>query len=153
MTGPGHLPPVTFGLTVSQRLFLVYAGLASALLGAGVLLLGPPILPPPFIQLLGIVLLGVGIVTLANLNPLTVIDADGVHASSLFRRRSCRWSEVTDVTCKLGDDGASDGRIKIRTTEGRSLTLPAPAPAQGLGRNPGYLRQLDTIRFYWRSTR
>jgi Bacterial PH domain len=153
MTGPGHLPPVTFRLTVSQRLFLVYAGLASALLGAGALLLGPPILPPPFIQLLGIVLLGVGIVTLASLNPQTVIDGDGVHASSLLRQRFCRWSEVTDVTCKLGDDGASDGRIRIRTGEGHSFALPAPAPAQGLGRNPEYLRQLDTIRIYWRSAR
>jgi Bacterial PH domain len=151
MTVPDHLPPVTFGLTGSQRFFLLYAGLASALLGAGGLLLGPPVLPPPFIQLLGIVLLGGGILTLANLNPQTVVDAEGVHASSLFRRRSCRWSEVIDVTCRLGDDGAANGRIKIRTGKGRSFALPAPAPTQGLGRNPEYLRQLDTIRNYWRS--
>jgi Bacterial PH domain len=153
MTGPDHLPPVTFRLTGSQRFLLMYGGLASAVLGAGALLVGPPILPPPFIQLLGIVLLGGGILMLANLNPRTVIDADGVHASSLFRRRSCRWSEVTDVTCRLGDDGASNGAIKIWTGNGRSFALPAPAPAQSLGRNPEFLRQLDTIRIYWRSAR
>ena len=152
MTAPDHLPPVTFRLTISQRAFLVYAGLASVLLAAIVLIMGPPILPPPFVQILGIFLLGIGIFTLANLNPQTVINADGVHASSLFRRRSYRWSEVTDVTCRLGDDGAANGRIKIRTLKG-SFTLPAPAPTQALGRNPEYLRQLDTIRMYWRSKR
>jgi hypothetical protein len=88
---------------------------------------------------------------LANLNPRTVIDADGVHVASLFRRRSCRWSEVADVTCRLGDDGAADGEVKIRTLKGRSFALPAPAPAQSLGRNPEFRRQLDTIRIYWRS--
>jgi hypothetical protein len=153
MTAPDHLPPVTFRLTISQRAFLVYAGLASLLLGAVVLIMQPSLLPAPFIQVLGIILLGVGILTLANLNPRTVIDADGVHASSLFRRQSYRWSEVTDVTCKLGDDGASNGRIRIRTLKGRSFALPAPAPAQALGRNPEFLRQLDTIRIYWRSAR
>jgi hypothetical protein len=153
MTAPDHLPPVTFRLTISQRSFLVYAGLASVLLGAGALILEPPILPPPFIQILGIFLLGIGILTLANLNPKTVIDADGVHASSLFRRRSYRWSDVTDVTCRLGDDGAANGRIKIRTLKGRAFALPAPAPAQGLGRNSEFLRQLDTIRIYWRRGR
>jgi hypothetical protein len=153
MTAPDRLPAVTFRLTMSQRAFLVYAGLASVLLGAVALIMQPPILPTPFVQVLGIFLLGVGILTLANLNPRTVIDADGVHASSLFRRRSHRWSEVTDVTCKLGDDGASNGRIRIRTRNGRSFTLPAPAPAQALGRNPEFLRQLDTIRIYWRAAR
>jgi hypothetical protein len=69
-----------------------------------------------------------------------------VHASALFGRRSYRWSEVTDVTCRLGDDGAANGRIKIRTGKGRSFALPVPASAQGLGRNPEFLRQLDTIR-------
>jgi len=153
MTAPDQLPPVTFRLTASQRFFLVYAGLASVVLGAGALLLEPPILPPPFIQILAIFLLGAGILALANLNPVTVIDADGVHASSLFRRRSYRWSEVTDVTCRLGDDGAENGRIKIRAGKGRSFALAAPAPAQGLGRNAEFQRQLDTIRIYWRSAR
>jgi hypothetical protein len=153
MSAPDHLPPVTFRLTISQRAFLVYVGLASALLGAGSLILEPSILPPPFIQILGIFLLAIGILTLANLNPRTVIDADGVHAFSLFRRQSYRWTEVTDLTCRLGDDGAADGRIEIRTVKGRSFALPAPAPAQGLGRNPEFRRQLDTIRIYWRSAR
>jgi Bacterial PH domain len=153
MTAPDGLPPVTFRLTISQRALRVYVGLASVLLGAIVLIMAPSILPSPFVQILGIFLLGIGIFTLANLNPQTVIDADGVRASSLLRRRSYRWSEVTDVTCRLGDDGASNGPIKIRTREGRSFALPAPAPTQTLGRNPEFLRQLDTIRTYWRSAR
>jgi hypothetical protein len=153
MTAPDHLPPVTFRLTISQRALLVYGGLAGAVLGAGALVLTPPVLPPPFIQMLGISLLGIGIFMLANLNTRTVIDTDGVHASSLLRRHSCRWSEVTDVTCRLGDDGAADGPIKIRALKGRSFALPAPAPTQSLGRNPQYHRQLDTIKVYWRSAR
>jgi hypothetical protein len=51
----------------------------------------------------------------------------------------------------LSDDGAADGEIKIRTLKGRSFALPAPAPAESLGRNPEFRRQLDTIRIYWRS--
>ena len=138
---------------MSQRFTLMYAGLASVVLGAGALILEPPMLPSPFIEILGIFLLGIGILTLANLNPQTVIDADGVRVSSVFRRRSCRWSEVTDVTCRLGDDGAPHGQIKIRTVKGRSFALPVPAPAQDLRRNPDFLRQLDTITIYWRSAR
>jgi hypothetical protein len=75
MTAPDHLPPVTFRLTISQRAFLVYAGLASVLLGAIVLIMGPPMPPPPFVQILAIFLLGIGIFTLGNLNPQTVINA------------------------------------------------------------------------------
>jgi len=60
MATADHLPAVTFRLTLSQRAFLVCAG---------ALILEPQILPPPFIQILGIFLLGIGILTLANLNP------------------------------------------------------------------------------------
>jgi Bacterial PH domain len=151
MTAPDHLPPVTFRRTISQRVLQVYGGLAAIVLGGLALVLEPPILPPPLMPLLGIFALALGIFMLANLNPRTVIDADGVHVASLFRRRSCRWSEVADVTCRLGDDGAADGEVKIRTLKGRSFALPAPAPAQSLGRNPEFRRQLDTIRIYWRS--
>ena len=151
MTAPDRLPPVTFRRTISQRVLRVYGGLASVVLGGLALVVEPPILPPPLMQILGIFLLAVGILMLANLNPRTDIDADGVHVSSLFRRQSCRWSEVADVTCRFGDDGAADGEIKIRTLKGRSFALPAPAPAESLGRNPEFRRQLDTIRIYWRS--
>jgi len=54
----------------------------------------------------GLCLAALGILFLSARRLHTTIDAEGVRTSSMFGRRSCRWSEVTDVDT---DIDATDG--------------------------------------------
>ena len=89
-----------------------------------------------------------GIITLADGNPQTTIDTDGLHTSSLFRRNSCLWSEVSDITCKFGQaDDVSHSRIKIRRKAGGSFSLPAPTDTSASSnRNRDFQLEFATIR-------
>jgi hypothetical protein len=105
----------------------------------------------------GIGLAALGLLLLAARRAYTTIDAEGVRTSpTMFGRRSCRWSEVTDVDLAID---ATDGdpmvsSIKIHRRGGRSFTLPAPTDSSRKDRhdNPDFTDQLATIESYWRAS-
>ena len=101
----------------------------------------------------GVAIAMLGIWFLAAWRARTTIDAEGVRTSSMFGRRFCRWSEVTDVDL---DIDANDGppmvyRVTIRRRSGRPFTLPAPSDSvrRAHHANPDFTDQLATIRSYW----
>ena len=104
----------------------------------------------------GALLAALGIFFLAARRARTTIDAEGVHTSTVFGRRLCRWSEVTDVDL---DIDATDGdpmvwAIKIHRRSGGSIRLPAPTHSTRKGHhsNPDFTEQLATIRSYWQAS-
>lgn len=107
------MPPVTFRRTRNQRRFRLRTGRLCAAVGVVLLVVGVSTGSVASGLILGGILLVYGIVTLADGNPQTTIDTDGLHTSSLFRRNSCPWSEVSDITCKFVQaDDVSHSRIK-----------------------------------------
>jgi hypothetical protein len=154
MTPTQQLPPVTFGPAKAQRGQRAYAGICCVTFGTGILVFADRAGRDEVgIVLGGILLAALGIVFLAARRGSTTIDAQGIRTSSIFGRRSCRWSDVTDVDLNID---ASDGdpmvySIKIRRRGGRAFTLPVPSDSSRKGRhaNPDFNDQLATIRSYW----
>ena len=157
MTAPDHLPPVTFRPTRGQHYQRLFVGIICVAAGVGIVVFAGRAGKGAVALIVGGVgLAALGIWFLAARRVHTTIDAEGVRTSSVFGRRSCRWSEVTDVDL---DIEATDGdpmvwSIKIHRRRGRSFTLPAPTDSSRKGRhdNPDVTDQLATIRSYWRAS-
>jgi hypothetical protein len=156
MASPGPYEPVTFQANRAQRarrrgvgfLFLV-AGVGliafSGKAGTGRATAG--------LIIAGLCFAALGVLALASRRAYTMIDAEGIHTSGPWGRRSCRWADVTDVELKIE---AVDGppmvyNIKIHRRGGRSFTLAAPTDAETKGRhdNPEFSQQLAVINSYW----
>ncbi len=156
MASPERLPPVIFRPARGQRGERLVAGIGCLACGAGILVFaGRAGRGAVALVIAGALLAALGIFTLAARRADTAIGAEGVRTSSMFGRRSCRWSEVTDVDL---DIDATDGdpmvwSIKIHRRGGGSFTLPAPSDSTRKGRhsNPDFTEQLATIRSYWRA--
>lgn len=151
VTTPPEMPSVTFQKTGTQRRFRRRMGLRCTAIGVVLLVLGLSTGNVAGGLVLGGVLLVYGIVTLADGNPQTTIDTDGPRTSSLFRRNSCEWSEVRDITCKSSQaEDVSHSRIKISRKVGGSFSLPAPTnTSASANRNPDFQLEFATIRSYW----
>jgi hypothetical protein len=151
------LPPVTFRPARGQRGERLFAGIGCVTSGIGILVFaGRAGKDTVALVIAGVCLAGLGILFLAARRARTTIDAEGVRTSSIFGRRSCRWSEVTDVD---EDIDATDGDpmiygIKIHRRGGGSFTLPAPTDSSRKGRhnNPDFTDQLATITSYWQAS-
>jgi hypothetical protein len=136
MAPPVHLPAVTFRPTRAQRNERFVGGISCVVVGVCIIVLS-------------------GRAGMGAIRPgaRTTIDADGVRASSVFRRHLCRWSEVTEVDL---DIEATDGppmvySVRIHRRDARPFTLPAPSDSVRKDRhaNPDFTDHLATIRSYW----
>lgn len=156
VASPDPLPPVTFRSTRGQRGERLFAGICCVIAGIVIVVFhGRAGAGAAKLVIAGVLLAALGIWFLAARRGQTIVDAQGVRTSSAFGRRSCRWSEVTDVELCID---ATDGppmvsSIKIRRGGGGSFTLPAPTDSERKGRhdNPDFTDQLATIRSYWRA--
>jgi hypothetical protein len=156
MASPELLPPVTFRPARGQRGERLFAGIVCVACGVGILVFaGRAGKGEVAVVIAGVCLAALGIFFLAARRAHTAIDAEGVRTSSMFGRRLCRWSEVTDVDL---DIDATDGdpmvwSIKIHRRGGGSFRLPAPSDSSRKGRhsNPDFTDQLATIRSYWQA--
>ena len=157
MASPERLPPVTFRLTRGQHYQRLFVGIICVAVGVGLVLFeGRAGKGAVGLVIGGVGLAALGIWFLAARRVHTTIDADGVRTSSVFGRRSCPWSEVTDVDL---DIDVTDGDpmvwgVKIHRRGGRSFTLPAPTDSSRKDRhdNPDFTDQLTTIRTYWQAS-
>jgi hypothetical protein len=157
MASPQPLLPVTFRPARAQRGERLFAGIACVVCGIGILVFaGRAGQDTAAVAIAGVCLAALGILFLTARRAQTTIDAEGVRTSSMFGRRSCRWSEVTDVDL---DIDATDGdpivsSIKIHRRGGGSFRLPAPSDSSRKGRhsNPDFTGQLATIRSYWQAS-
>jgi hypothetical protein len=157
MACPERLPPVTFRPTRGQHREMLFAGIYLVTSGVGIVVFaGRAGKGAVALIIAGVGLAALGIWLLADRRVHTTIDAEGVRTSSVFGRRSCRWSEVTDVDL---DIDATDGdpmawSIMIHRRGGRSFTLPAPTDSTRKDRhdNPDFTDQLATIESYWRAS-
>jgi Bacterial PH domain len=157
MASPQPLLPVTFRPARAQRGERLFAGIVCLACGVGILVFaGRAGRGTAALVIAGVGLAALGFLFLAARRVHATIDAEGVRASSMFGRRSCRWSEVTDVDL---DINATDGdpmvsSIKIHRRAGRAFRLPAPSDSARKGRhsNPDFTEQLATIRSYWQAS-
>jgi hypothetical protein len=157
MSSPQPLPPVTFRPARAQRGERLFAGIACLICGVGILVFsGRAGKGTVAMAIAGVCLAGLGMLFLSARRVHTTIDAEGVRTSSMFGRRSCRWSEVTDVDL---DIDATDGdpmvsSIKIHRRGGGSFRLAAPSDSSRKGRhsNPDFADQLAMIRSYWQAS-
>jgi hypothetical protein len=154
---PQQLVPVTFRPTRSQRRYRLTTGVILVALSIFVFVHGAGAGAGVRGRVVGGVLfLLLGMLVLANRNAYTTIDRYGVRTSSLFGPRSCRWSEVTDVSIRWdrGGDAPSIRHVKIQRSAGRSFTLALPVDSSGRhNQNPDFGIQLATITSYWQSAR
>ena len=157
MAEPQQLVPVTFRPTRSQRRYRLTAAVFLVALSIFVFVYGAGAGTDAGGQVVGGVLfLMLGIFLLAIRSAYTTIDRYGVRTSSLFGPRSCRWSEVTDVSIRWdrGGDAPSTRHIKIQRSVGRSFTLAVPVDSSGRhNQNPDFGMHLATITAYWQSAR
>jgi hypothetical protein len=157
MASPQRLPPVTFRPARAQRGERLFAGIVCLICGVGILVFaGRAGKGEAAVAIAGACLAALGIVFLSARRVHTTIDAEGVRTSSMFGRRSCRWSEVIDVDL---DMDATDGdpivsSVRIHRRGGGSFRLAAPSDSSRKGRhsNPEFSDQLATIRSYWQAS-
>ena len=93
---------------------------------------------------------------LARRNAYTTIDRYGVRTWSMFGRRSCPWSEVTDVSeyWEHASDASPSRHVRIQRSSGRLFTLAVPFDPPGThDENPEFETRLATITSYWRTAR
>jgi hypothetical protein len=156
MASPGPYQPVTFEANSAQRAKRRVLGFVFLVIGAGLMAFSGKAgtgRGTAGLIIAGLCFAVLGALALANRRAYTMIDAEGIYASGLWGRRSCRWIDVTDVELKIG---ANDGppmvyNIKIHRRGGRSFTLPAPTDSATKDRhdNPEFNQQLAVINSYW----
>jgi len=79
----------------------------------------------------------------------TIITADGIKTWQPLRRRSCRWEEVSDITCRsVTGRGSNASYVVIHRARGRSFKLAAPAASPSTGYKL-FDEQLAMIRGHW----
>ena len=154
---PQQLVPVTFRPSRGLRRYRLTAGVFLVALSIFVFVFGAgPAADVRGRVVGGVLFLLLGMFLLANRNAYTTIDRYGVRTSSLFGPRSCRWSEVTDVSIRWdrGGDAPSTRHVRIKRSAGRSFTLAVPVDTVSRHRqNPDFGIQLATITSYWQSAR
>jgi Bacterial PH domain len=157
MASPQRLPAITFRPARGQRGERLFAGIVCLAAGVGILVFaGRAGKGAVALVIAGVCLAALGILFLAARRAQTTIDPTGVRTSSVFGRRSCRWSEVADVDLDIDADGGDPmvSSIKIHRRGGGSFRLPAPSDSERKGRhsNPDFTEQLATIRSYWQAS-
>jgi len=157
MASPQRWPAVTFRPGRGQRGERLFAGIVCVASGVGILVFaGRAGKDAVALVIAGVCLAALGILFLAARRGQATIDAAGVRTSSVFGRRSCRWSEVADVDLDINADDGDPvvSSIRIRRRGGGSFRLPAPTDSARKGRhsNPDFTEQLATIRSYWQAS-
>jgi hypothetical protein len=158
MASPGAYQPVIYEANKTQRARRRGVGILFLVAGVGLMAFsGRASTGRETASLIvaGLCFAALGALALAGRRAHTMIDADGICTSGPWGRRSCRWTDVTDVELKID---ANDGppmvyNIKIHRRGGRSFTLPAPTDSATKDRhdNPEFNQQLAVINSYWRN--
>ncbi len=157
MADLGQLAPVTFWKSENQRRIQLTGGIATVPTSICLIVVGSRQgKDSAALVITGVLLLLFGIALLVRRSARTTIDRYGVQTWSVFGRRSCQWSEVTDVSehWEHASDAAPSRCVKIQLSSGRSFKLAVPVDTPDtVEHNPDFGTQLATITSYWQAAR
>jgi hypothetical protein len=121
---------VTFGPTLAQRGERLFAGICLVMCATGIFVFhGRAGKGAVGLVIGGVAGAVLGMLLLASSRAQTIIDGQGVRTRSAFGRRSCPWSEVTDIEMGIEADPMTYF-VKVHCRDGRSFTLPAPTDSE-----------------------
>lgn len=130
-------------------------GVAGVAVLAASALVGSALTVGELIVLGAAMLVSCGIV-LARCGDRTSIDEQGLRTRTLWKRRNCRWTDITGID-RVGFAAGNSAmslrttRVQITTAAGDRFTLPAPFTTDWATGDPDFEAKLKDIRQAWHS--